>query len=159
MKKLLKNILDNLLSILLILCAISWTFNLTKNYYTNKVTEHPLQESYKNTIKTWIEWNKKYGDWDDVKQRRFDAIESIRIISHEDMRVVGTDSVSGLPIRAVGSTSFKVVDGELLPKDIVLSTMTLYNNSTYRDMVIFHELGHAVLFLDDIYENYDHQVM
>ncbi len=158
MKKLKQYLVNNLTLILAIICVVIWTNRLTvinENHKSTTMYElHPIIQS---DIDEWVKYLKLYGKWNDTIQARFNAINKIKLLPHHKMLKIGDDDF-GHPLRAVGLTVFSEKRGIVLPNRIIFSEQIL-SNRYMRQLVVFHELGHALLMQDDISVDFDNQIM
>ncbi|BAV39223.1 hypothetical protein BPT24_098 [Tenacibaculum phage pT24] len=90
------------------------------------------------------------GFWNDKYQERYD---NILFYVKESHNMGYSINKNGDKVYPIAYTTFDVIDGELFPDEIVLSDAT-YFDSTGRAYVLAHEMGHAILLLDDDYSDF-----
>lgn len=109
-----------------------------------EVTELIVPESIMITMNWWIDEMRSLEKWTPKMEERAKSITSIRMLYYKDMELVNGQ-------KPLAVTKFHVVDGVLLPYEIVFSYNIMFEELGMVS-VIFHELGHAILLLDDITE-------
>lgn len=146
-KKGFKETLKDYLYWLMILSVVVFTtISITKDWVKNNPNTgniFTVPESVETTMDWWIGDLKDKGYWTETMQRRLDAIDEISMVSYQSMENYG------LEIKPLAVTTYKVVDDEILPSKIIFSDLLLFEDLGMM-FVVFHEMGHAILMLDDI---------
>lgn len=116
-----------------------------KEFYKEIVIENTniVSDDINKYVDKWVNTVKSLGMWNETYQKRLDNIKWYTI-PHTFMTHRGNKN------NPLAITYFDYQkDGTALPTFIVLSDMV--NFDMYgTEYVVFHELGHAILFLDDI---------
>lgn len=153
-----KNLKSIIYNILLVASIVVISVRCYQYYEFSKDDYSELPQVHKSYIDAFVRIAKTKGVWNGVMQKRFDAIEEIKLVKNYKMPVTRIDGE--IKVHAIGRTRYKIVDGVLLPKNIHISDLTLYDGNLLM-ITVWHELGHAILFQDDISDDsvYNNQIM
>lgn len=128
----------------------------TINTNKNKIEYTTIPPQYLETVDIFLKYAEINTSESDYKTilRRYNSLDSIIYRKAEYMPYS-----NGKPV--LGYVEYKLIDGEVLPSVICFSDKLDFE---YYGMVsiVFHELGHALLLLDDVGKNgevYNDQIM
>ena len=147
-------------TLLICICTYNVSIEYHRNYYKKQLIKnisYTIPTVVQDCIDEWVNKVKDEGLWTDVYQKRLDNIQWVMLRGnyiYDDIQINNT---------SLGTTYFKFdEDGvNYIPYKIVLNDKILFElyGTKY---VVYHELGHAILLLDDIVPatvEHDYQIM
>ncbi len=153
---------------LLITCIIIISFKIgigrgifkTNNQLNDLYSiETVVDSNYLKLRDLWVDVIKVNKKWDYKKQFRLDKLSN-NIFFKKDISMKPFINIDGKTVTPLAYTvyNYDPVSYIVYPSKIVMSDKVTFD-SLGASIILMHELGHGILLLDDVYDNYNGQIM